>query len=640
MKRSLVTVICTLSLVGAVASTAFAQGTSILTGVVVDTGGGVVPGASITAKNNATTVESRTTTNTSGAFSIPSLPIGTYTVTATLSGFKTAVQTNVVLLVGSPADLKITMEVGTIEQRVEVQARSELVADDVHRGVVHDQGHADSEPADDVAQRALRLRRHAPRRGHAGWRRAQFDAVRPARAVDQHHDRRRQHAEQLPALVGRLLLDGVPAARRDRAGDGDRRGAGRRCGVSGGSTSIKFVTRSGTNQYRGAGYYYFRHPSLNTNYYFNEVNGLPKNRLILNQVGGSLGGPIKLPRSRRQRQGVLLRELRGVLPADVGDADAAGAAPADRGRVLPLHTGGGATLNEVNVLALAAANGHSSSFDPTVQALVAEIRRLAEATVPAGTGVLTDQNNVNLQQLVYQPPGTYYNHLPTTRVDFNLSASNRLSGSYWWQEINRYPDIQNGGEAQFPGLPNIANYTSVRSVGSVTLRSTLGSNLVNELIGGWQWSPGTFNSGIDAGQFANQDMYTLGFPLGATSATRSTNPNTRHQTNWNITNTHELAEGLAHAELRRRVHAHPPVERQHAGRPGHRLRHPAGARPGGHDVQHDELPGRVERQPQQRARALRIPRGPRDVGERHVALERGHQPVRVPGRPERARLHG
>ena len=50
-----------------------------------------------------------------------------------------------------------------------------------------------------------------------------------------------------------------------------------------GAVQIKFVTRSGTNQFIGSAYEYHRHPKLNTNYYFNIRNGLPKNELTLNQ---------------------------------------------------------------------------------------------------------------------------------------------------------------------------------------------------------------------------------------------------------------------------------------------------------------------------------------------------------------------
>ena len=52
-----------------------------------------------------------------------------------------------------------------------------------------------------------------------------------------------------------------------------------------GAVQISFVTRSGTNTYRGTAYDYFRHPALNTNSWINEKNNLDKNRIILHQAG-------------------------------------------------------------------------------------------------------------------------------------------------------------------------------------------------------------------------------------------------------------------------------------------------------------------------------------------------------------------
>ena len=164
--------------------------------------------------------------------------------------------------------------------------------------------------------------------------------------------------------------------------------------------------------------------------------------------------------------------------------------------------------------------------------------------LPPGTGVISNQGSPVLDQLDFKSPGKYVNHLPTTRVDFNLSQRHRLSGSYWWQMVNRFPDIQNTSEAQIPGLPNYGNYKSIRTVGSVTLRSTLSAEMVNEVIGGWQWSPGTFNADAEAAMFANQSGFSLtsstantSFPLGATAATRTTNPNSRYQTNVDFKDT-------------------------------------------------------------------------------------------------------
>ena len=87
-------------------ASAFAQGssTSSLAGVVVDTAGGVVPGATIAVKNNSTGNTFETVSNTAGAFSIPVLDPGTYTVTVALDGFKTAVISDVRLLAAGNHD--------------------------------------------------------------------------------------------------------------------------------------------------------------------------------------------------------------------------------------------------------------------------------------------------------------------------------------------------------------------------------------------------------------------------------------------------------------------------------------------------------------------------------------------------------
>src|SRR6185437_4466057 len=103
-------------LVGALA---FGQATSqTLSGAVVDTSGAVIPGADVAAKHTGTGVVTSTVTNGEGLFSLPSLPIGAYTVTITLQGFKTVVINNVVLTATSPANVKATMEVGGVSEQV------------------------------------------------------------------------------------------------------------------------------------------------------------------------------------------------------------------------------------------------------------------------------------------------------------------------------------------------------------------------------------------------------------------------------------------------------------------------------------------------------------------------------------------
>ena len=89
----------------------FAQVNATVGGTVTDASGAVIVTAAVSAKNNSTGIVTNTTTNTSGAYEFASLQPGTYTVTATISGFKTATYNNVMLGQGQQARLNFNMEV-------------------------------------------------------------------------------------------------------------------------------------------------------------------------------------------------------------------------------------------------------------------------------------------------------------------------------------------------------------------------------------------------------------------------------------------------------------------------------------------------------------------------------------------------
>src|SRR5437879_8522024 len=107
----------TLFLVCAVAAIA-QTGTSNITGSVRDVNGAVVPGATVTAKNEATGVTSTQTTNDSGLYAFSSLPVGKYTITVEKQGFKTLQKTNNVLEVGSPLTVDVALEIGLVSETV------------------------------------------------------------------------------------------------------------------------------------------------------------------------------------------------------------------------------------------------------------------------------------------------------------------------------------------------------------------------------------------------------------------------------------------------------------------------------------------------------------------------------------------
>ena len=128
MKRALPVLLVFAFLVFAILpAPAFAQGGSSrtsLSGTVTDKTGGAIPGAAVDVKNNATGVSTKTITNSTGLFSVPALDPGTYTVTVTLQGFKTAVVTDVVLVVGNPGNVAVSLEIGTIGEKITVEGNS------------------------------------------------------------------------------------------------------------------------------------------------------------------------------------------------------------------------------------------------------------------------------------------------------------------------------------------------------------------------------------------------------------------------------------------------------------------------------------------------------------------------------------
>jgi hypothetical protein len=103
------------------------QGTTELRGRVADAQGGVLPGVTVTVRNQATGMYRETVSGSDGSFIASGLVPGTYEVNAELSGFKKFQRKDLILEVGKTASIDVKMEVGGIEQTVNVSAESPLV---------------------------------------------------------------------------------------------------------------------------------------------------------------------------------------------------------------------------------------------------------------------------------------------------------------------------------------------------------------------------------------------------------------------------------------------------------------------------------------------------------------------------------
>lgn len=480
MRYSLFRLLIALSCIS-VSALAYGQGgaTSSLSGVVTDSSGAVLPGATVTAKNDATAAVSTAVASEQGAFSIPALNAGTYTVTVTLMGFKTAVLNKVVLNAGVPAAVRAVLELGGLEETVVVQATSELLQTQTSQV---------STTMNATMLTNLPL-----------ISRAALNSVVGLPGVNTPGGTRDSTINGLPQSTINITLDGMNVqdnwlkttdgffARLNPSLDAVEEvtvttAANSADGAGQGAVNIRMVTRSGSNQLKGSGYYYLRHDAFNANTWFNNrdltpdpnTGKAPKTELRQYQPGLRVGGPITVP-------GLWSGRDKAFFFVNYEETRSPRMVTYERNLMHPLAQQGifryntNSGVQSVDLMALAARNNQLATIDPTVAKLLNDIR------ASTSQGAVKDSTDPSLQQLNYQNPASGYTPSPTVRIDYNLTRNHRLTASFNYQHINSVPDTTNNVEPRFPGFPATASQQSTRWTTSEAVRSTLGQNLVNEV---------------------------------------------------------------------------------------------------------------------------------------------------------------
>ena len=468
-----------LALAGLIAAVpiAFAQGgvTSSLNGTVADSSGAVVPGASVLVKNMATAATSESVTNSEGQFTIPALNVGTYSVTVTLAGFKTVTVNDVTLNAGVPAGVKVTMEIGGVEEQVVVTGGTEIVAT---------QSSTVSTTITGKQIQSLPL-----------TSRNALDFVVNLPGVNTPGTARNSTVNGLPQGSINITLDGISiqdnylktsdgffarvAPRLDAIEEVTVTSASNGADSGGqGAVNIRFVTKSGTNAFKGNIFHTLRHDGLNAHTFFNNRNlpadpdtgKAPKAELRQYQPGFNAGGPITIPGlwNGRDKAFFFFNYEESRTPSRI-----------TRNRVIlteaaanGAYTYGNTT---VNLLQLAAQNNQTATLDPIVAKLFADMRSAS------ASGNIVNLSDPILQQASFQVASNNFTPYPLGRVDYNISKNHRLTGSFNYNHINSTPDTTNTREPFFPGFPNTGSQQSTRYTTSESLRSTFGTSLVNEL---------------------------------------------------------------------------------------------------------------------------------------------------------------
>jgi carboxypeptidase family protein/TonB-dependent receptor-like protein len=307
----------------AVCDMARAQSTASLNGTVTDPAGAAVPNAQVLAKNQATGVASSTQTDSAGAYLFPSLPIGIYRVEVTGSGFETAVLTDLKLDVATTVTENIQLKVGEVTEHVTITAEPALVETATTSvGQVIDEKTVQEIPLNgrhfvDISlltpgtvtppQNGFLT---APLRGQgsfaintAGQREDTTNWL--VNGINLNDPVQNQVTFQPPIdTLAEYKIDNstFPAQ------------YGRNSGAI-----VNLATRSGSNDFHGEAFEFFRNNDLDARNFFNPVVngfGVPQaqNPFKRNDFGGDFGGPIKKNKlffflayeGLRQRQGLAL----------------------------------------------------------------------------------------------------------------------------------------------------------------------------------------------------------------------------------------------------------------------------------------------------------------------------------------------
>src|ERR1700752_4851518 len=127
MKRIWIGFLAGLLLSSLSANSLRAQATAQISGTVRDQSGAVLPGVEVTATQTQTGVARMAITNETGSYVLPNLALGPYKLEAALAGFRTFIQTGIVLQVNDSPVINPNLEVGQVTEQVEVQANAALV---------------------------------------------------------------------------------------------------------------------------------------------------------------------------------------------------------------------------------------------------------------------------------------------------------------------------------------------------------------------------------------------------------------------------------------------------------------------------------------------------------------------------------
>jgi hypothetical protein len=411
-----------------------------INGTVKDQQGAVVPAVTVTAKNDATGVDTRSTTDSQGFYSILNLPVGTYTLTFNKTGFMKLDRAGITLITAQVAKIDVSLAIGSANEVVTVTSSAPVV---------------ETETSDISADLQVHVITELPMNA-AGGRNAENFVFSVMPGVEGNAWSANINGAQ--AFTKDVKIDGVSitsGVQGDQGEVGPSMEAVEEVNVqtSGASADTastaggveSFTIKSGTNQFHGSAFGYGHNEILDANTWSNNYYGLERAKDRLWDWGFSAGGPVWIPKLYNGKNKTFIfgafekYQQSDFRMGGVGTGATVPTADFLNGDFSALLAAGGNTPipgfldgagNQVYV---------GSIFDPTTGNL------FAGNVIPSGRLSAVSKKIAAIYSQYYKPDSstltanelfpsntnpTMVHHQYTFRVDHNLTAKNRLSGDY------------------------------------------------------------------------------------------------------------------------------------------------------------------------------------------------------------------
>jgi Carboxypeptidase regulatory-like domain/TonB dependent receptor len=446
-------------------------GNATLTGFVTDQTKAVIVGAKIDVINVDTGVRYAATSNEDGVYTVSSLPPGDYKIEVEKKGFKSIVKPDVVLHVQDTVAVNFSMAIGSSSEVVTVNAQSvNINTTDAAVSTVIDRDFVANIPLNGRSlQDLMALAPGVAIVGNAG----NGGATAPGYGGEITVNGQRTEANSFSVDGVSANVGTPPGSFGSGAGFGGGTPAVTALGTTQSMVSVdalqefrattstysaeygrtpggqfSFTTRSGTNDWHGSAFDYFRNEALDANNWFNDALGYAKEKERQNDFGGTLGGPIRIPHLYNGKdktffffsyEGLRLWTPQGVQTTSVPDQTLRQQAPAALQPILnafPLPNQGEDGLNDGQGI-YQVARSYPSSIDSISVRVDHEFNNKFKifgryASTPTVTSTIfqaTSYENIINNRLVTLGATNLINSAQANELRFNITQVNSIGNS-------------------------------------------------------------------------------------------------------------------------------------------------------------------------------------------------------------------